>query len=71
MVDFIIVVVLAALVGAAVIYIVKAKKSGVKCIGCPAAGGCSHNSTSGCGCGCGNNESNSESCCSCHTNRNE
>ena len=29
------------IVGIAVAYIVKAKKSGVKCIGCPSAGQCS------------------------------
>lgn len=28
-------------VGAAIAYIVKSKKKGVKCIGCPAAGQCS------------------------------
>ena len=33
--------VLAAIIGGAVAYIVKAKKSGVKCIGCPAGGSCS------------------------------
>ena len=43
-------------IGVAVWYIVKAKKSGVKCIGCPAGGSCFGNcggdSTSDCGCGC-------------------
>ena len=34
------VIILAALVGGAVAYIVKSKKSGVKCIGCPAGGSC-------------------------------
>ena len=29
-------------VGAAVAYIVKAKKSGTKCIGCPSGGSCPH-----------------------------
>lgn len=55
MADFIIVAVIIGLVGAAVNYIRKAKKSGVKCIGCPAAGTCSHaqNQASGCSCGCG------------------
>lgn len=42
------------IIGAAVAYIVKAKKSGVKCIGCPAGGSCSGNCAgdSDCGCGC-------------------
>ena len=41
MTDFIIVVVLLVIIGAAVGYIRKAKKSGAKCIGCPAGGNCS------------------------------
>jgi hypothetical protein len=36
-------------VGAAVAYIVKAKKSGTKCIGCPSGGCCSKKG--GCDCG--------------------
>lgn len=61
----IIVVVLVAILGGAVAYIVRAKKRGVKCIGCPSGGSCGANkegsSCSGCsgcsggseGCGCG------------------
>lgn len=55
--------VLVAIVGGAIAYIVRAKKNGVKCIGCPAGGscgqkmggcsGCSSCSSEGCGCGCG------------------
>lgn len=54
--DIIIAVVILIIVGAAVIYIRKAKKSGAKCIGCPAGGNCSHsdNKSSECSCGCGN-----------------
>ena len=63
MTDFIIVVVLLAIIGAAVVYIVKAKKSGVKCIGCPAGGECAHkNGASGCSGNCGGDGS-----CGCHT----
>ena len=40
MANVIAVLVLAVLVGSASAYIVKAKKSGVKCIGCPAGGSC-------------------------------
>lgn len=44
------------LLAAAITYIVKAKKKGVKCIGCPAAGECAHKNdvheSQGCGCGC-------------------
>ena len=48
MVDLIVIAVIALIVGGAGLYIRKAKKRGVKCIGCPAAqnGGCS----SCCGC---------------------
>ncbi len=60
----ILIVVLVAILGGAVAYIIKAKKSGVKCIGCSAGGscgqkkggscsGCSSCSSDGCGCGCG------------------
>ncbi|MEE0772352.1 MAG: FeoB-associated Cys-rich membrane protein [Anaerovoracaceae bacterium] len=35
-------------VGAALSYIVRQKKKGVKCIGCPDSGGCAHCSCSGC-----------------------
>lgn len=40
MADIIAVLVLLVLIGCASAYIVKAKKSGVKCIGCPAGGQC-------------------------------
>ena len=40
MADIIAVLILLILIGCAVGYIVKAKKSGVKCIGCPAGGSC-------------------------------
>ncbi len=39
--NVIIILILAVLVGGAVSYIVRAKQSGVKCIGCPAGGSCS------------------------------
>lgn len=40
MADFIVVVILLIVLGAAILYIRRAKKKGVKCIGCPAAGKC-------------------------------
>ena len=58
------------IIGGAVAYIIKAKKSGKKCIGCPdsgschAKGGCNSDSCgncSGCG-GCGNSDGNSSGC---------
>lgn len=52
--NIIIIAVLAAILGAAIVYIVKAKKSGKKCIGCPDADTCA--AKNGCGCGCKINE---------------
>ncbi len=40
MADVIVLIILALILGGAITYIVKAKKSGVKCIGCPAGGNC-------------------------------
>ena len=62
MVDLIIVGILLIILGAAVVYIVKAKKSGAKCIGCPDSGSCSHGQSGAGGCAsCGGNMK-----CSCH-----
>ena len=47
--------ILAVIIGSAVAYIIKAKKSGVRCIGCSAGGRTCGNlpdGASGCGCGC-------------------
>lgn len=58
--NYIIIAVLAVIIGLAAFYVYRAKKSGKKCIGCPDSGSCSSNSCSGscsscssCGCGCG------------------
>ena len=52
-VDFIIIVVIAVIVGLAGWYIYKSKKSGKKCIGCPDGCVCSSKANGGgCGCGC-------------------
>jgi len=40
MTDIIAAIVIVLVVGAAAAYIVKSKKKGVKCIGCPSAGSC-------------------------------
>lgn len=52
--DLIIIAVLVIILGAAIAYMIRAKKSGVKCIGCPAGGNCSRKSheASACSCGC-------------------
>ena len=49
-------------IGGAILYIVKAKKSGQKCIGCPHGGKCGSQTQScnGCHCGCGSCDSNAE-----------
>ena len=54
MTDIIIIGILLVVVGGAIFYIVKAKKNGAKCIGCPAAGNCPSKTggKKGCGCGC-------------------
>ena len=55
MVDFIVIGIVAVIVIAAMTYIVKAKKSGVKCIGCSSASSCSGTCGGNCGgdCNCG------------------
>lgn len=50
--NLIIVVVLALIIGVAVAYVVRAKKNGVKCVGCPDGKECGKNGTSPCGGGC-------------------
>lgn len=40
MADFIVICVLLLVIGAAIIYIIREKKKGTKCIGCPAEGAC-------------------------------
>lgn len=51
MTDIIVAVILLIIVAFAIAYIVKEKKKGVKCIGCPAAGQCAHAKKGGCSCG--------------------
>ncbi len=47
--DIIVALILAAIIGAAVFYIVKAKKSGQKCIGCPHSKTCGKRGACNCG----------------------
>ena len=53
--EIIAIAVIALVIGGAIWYIVKAKKSGQKCIGCPHGGKCgsAKDGCSGCNCGCG------------------
>lgn len=51
--DWIVIAAIVLVVGGAVAYIIKAKKSGKKCIGCPDSGSCgSHTKSGGCGGSC-------------------
>lgn len=54
MTDLILVIILVAVIGTAVLYIRKEKKRGVKCIGCPSSGSCvrKQKKASECSCGC-------------------
>lgn len=63
--NVIIAVVLLAIIGGAAGYVIKAKKSGKKCIGCPDSGRCGKDSRTGCGCGCAGCNA------ACHTEENE
>ena len=53
MIDVIVVIICALVIGSAVAYIVKSKKSGKKCIGCPYGSACS---SKGNGCQCHKDE---------------
>ncbi len=55
--DMIVIAVIVLIIGGAAAYIVKAKRSGKKCIGCPDSASCAKGS-SGCG-----------SCCQCNKDR--
>lgn len=65
MADLIVVAIVLVVIAASVAYIVKEKKKGVRCIGCPAAGTCGshqHEGESGCGGNCSGN-----TCSGCHS----
>lgn len=52
MANFYVAVVLIIVVGAAITYIIKEKKKGTVCIGCPNAGTCAGKQHEKSGCGC-------------------
>lgn len=59
--DYIAIAVIAVVIGSAVAYIIKAKISGKKCIGCPDSASCSKGGScsgacSSCSCGCHSEE---------------
>lgn len=55
--DIIVLIVLAVVLIAAIVYVVKAKKKGIKCIGCPHANVCSQNAENS-SCSCNGNTEN-------------
>ena len=55
MIDLVAILVIALAVGGATFYIVRAKKSGKKCIGCPDSATCSGRCSS-CKCGCNDSD---------------
>lgn len=62
MMDVIVILIIAAILGAAVTYIIKAKKRGVKCIGCSSSGCCFGKKHK-------HSESSEHTQCECHTKR--
>ncbi len=52
MANVIVVAVVLGIIGAAIAYIVKEKKKGVQCIGCPAVAECAKRKNAASGCGC-------------------
>ncbi len=57
--NLIVLIIIASIVGASALYIYKAKKRGVKCVGCPDSGSCASK-------GCGGNCSGCSGSCGCH-----
>ena len=51
--NYIIIAIVVVIVGAAIGYVIKAKKNGAKCIGCSCCSDKKENSSYGCCCGCG------------------
>lgn len=66
MTDFIVIIVIIAIVGGASLYIIREKKRGVKCIGCPSGVTCPNSGM--CSGTCGGHTGDG---CNCHTDTNE
>ncbi len=54
MTDFIVAIIIIALFGLSLAYIIREKKNGVKCIGCPSAKTCKKRTNSASKCNCNN-----------------
>lgn len=48
MLDILLIILLAVILGLAAFYVIRAKKKGGKCIGCPSGGNCPHAKNGGC-----------------------
>ena len=60
MTDYILLAIIVVIIGAAVAYIIREKKRGTKCIGCPSGGACSGHCC-GCNGSCGCDTDDTES----------
>lgn len=73
--NLIIIAILVLILGGAAVYLVRAKKRGVKCVGCPSGSECGKNASacSGCsGCASAQNIETTETgccCCGCSDNK--
>lgn len=67
--NFIIIAILVLIIGAAAFYLIRAKKRGVKCVGCPSGSECGKNASACSGCsGCASEkieEITETECCCC------
>ncbi len=52
MTNLIIIGILVVIIGSAIVYIIKEKKKGAKCIGCPAGGNCPYKNSGQSKCNC-------------------
>jgi len=52
LVDIIVSIILVLVLAGAIYYIIKSKKSGKRCIGCPDSGSCGKSASGGCSGGC-------------------
>lgn len=67
MIDVVVSAIIVVIVGAALAYIIKSRKNGIKCVGCPDAKSCGsggHTKAAVSSCGCGGS---CAGCSGCHT----
>ncbi len=59
-IDYVILAIIVVILGSVLLYIRKAKKKGIHCIGCPDSGKCAGNCGSCGGCSCSSSTDNAE-----------